>query len=105
NANADLLRKEDPNQAANGFGIEMDGLANSNTYFAGWKNGTSQQCWTTAPFTLTPTQWQLVAVVYNQATAGTKITPTVYVTATLSTAAFDVTTAGVDSITVAAARV
>ena len=82
NANADLLRKEDPNQAANGFGIEMDGLANSNTYFAGWKNGTSQQCWTTAPFTLTPTQWQLVAVVYNQDTAGTEITRTVYVNGT-----------------------
>ena len=60
----------------------MDGTANSNTYFAGWKNGTSQQCWTTAPFTLTPNQWQLVAVVYNQDTAATEITRTVYVNGT-----------------------
>ncbi|MFL6210416.1 MAG: LamG domain-containing protein [Pyrinomonadaceae bacterium] len=83
NANADLLRKEDPvQQTANGFGIEMDGTANSNTYFAGWKNTAGAQCWTTAPFVLTPNQWQLVAVVFDQDTASTQFTRTVYVNGT-----------------------
>ncbi len=67
---ANILRKEDP-LGTNGFGIEMDGLTNSNFYYAGWKNNRStpgNECWTTAGFRLIPEIWQHVAIVKTNAT-------------------------------------
>ncbi|HXT39183.1 MAG TPA: S8 family serine peptidase, partial [Candidatus Angelobacter sp.] len=70
NPYANILHKED-SLGTDGFGIEMDAATNSNLYFAGWKNAGStpgNECWTTAPFQLTPGVWQHVAVVKSGTT-------------------------------------
>jgi hypothetical protein len=62
-SSANILRKDaglvDSNR--NGFGIEMNGVANSNEYIAGWKHDSTNECWTNI-FSLTSDVWQHVVV-------------------------------------------
>jgi parallel beta-helix repeat protein len=61
-ASANILRKES-SPFTNGFGIEMDGTPNSNTYIAGWKDGSGAQCYGTISFHLNPSAFQHLAIV------------------------------------------
>ncbi|HVT63113.1 MAG TPA: DUF2341 domain-containing protein, partial [Legionellaceae bacterium] len=57
NANNDILRKESTN---NGFGIEATG--SNLTYVAGWKNGATNNCYTTNTFSLSASTWQHLVI-------------------------------------------